>query len=119
MRRVLGQSQGWIDQHFLRPEPPLPEPNGDPLVEFRCQHIMRWENEVATEAREYSTGPGSAAFLRWALNIRRQCAALRLVLARYRQARDAAAPGMSLLREQLRDLATAFNDKHDWRDDWD
>jgi hypothetical protein len=119
VRRVLGQSQGWIDQHSIRPEPPLPSPNGDPLVAFLGHHVTRWESEVATEAREYRTGPGSAAFLRWALNIRRLCAALRLVLARYGEARDADAPEVSLLREQLRDLAAAFNDKHDWRDDWD
>ncbi|TDO58243.1 hypothetical protein EV651_110279 [Kribbella sp. VKM Ac-2571] len=74
--------------------------------------------EVATEAREYSKGPGSAAFLRWALNIHRQCAALRLVLVGYDEARDAGAPEAPVLREQLCDLATAFKDKHYWRDAW-
>ena len=118
MRRVLGQPQGWIDEHFARPGPPLPTPNGDPLVAFLCRHVARWESEVATEAREYGKGPGAAAFLRWALSIRRQCAALRLVLARYGEARDMDAPEVPLMREHLRDLATAFNDKHDWRDDW-
>jgi hypothetical protein len=118
VRRILGQSQGWIDQNFTRPAPDLPNANSDRLVQFLNHHIARWESEVATEAREYSKGPGGAAFLRWALNIRRQCAALRLVLARYGESRGADAPEAPLLREQLGDLATAFNNDPDWRDDW-
>ncbi|WP_134006257.1 hypothetical protein [Kribbella sp. VKM Ac-2566] len=119
VRRVLGQPQSWIDQNFTRPRPDLPKANGDRLLEFLCLHIIRWESEVATEAREYSRGPGGAAFLRWAINIRRQCDALRLVLARYGEARDTDAPEAPLLREQLRDLATAFNNDPDWREHWD
>jgi hypothetical protein len=118
VRRVLGQPQGWIDQNFTRPTLPLPNANGDRLVQFLNHHVARWESEVATEAREYSKGPGGAAFLRWALNIRRHCAAPRLVLARYGEARDANAPDLSLLREQLCELATAFNNDPDWNDDW-
>lgn len=119
VRRVLGQPQSWIDQNFTRPGPPLPRANGDRLLEFLNHHVMDWEGEVATEAREYRDRPGGAAFLRWALNIRRQCAALRRVLARYGEARDANSPDVPLLREQLRDLATAWNNDPDWRDDWD
>ncbi|TCC35084.1 hypothetical protein [Kribbella sindirgiensis] len=119
VRRVLRQPQSWIDQNFTQPTPRLPRANGDRLLEFLNHHVMRWESEVATEAREYSKGPGGAAFLRWAHNIRRQCAALRLVLARYGEARDADAPEAPWLREQLVNLATAFNNDPDWRADWD
>jgi hypothetical protein len=119
VRRVLGQPQGWIDQNFTRPGPSLPHADGDRLVDFFIRHTTRWESEVAIEAREYRDLPGGAAFLRWALNIRRQCAALRLVLARYAEAREAGASEVALLRGQLRDLATAWNNDPDWRDDWD
>ncbi|MFC6156125.1 hypothetical protein [Kribbella jiaozuonensis] len=119
VRRVLGQPQSWIDQHFARPAPDLPDSGGDPLVDFLSYQIRRWESEVATESREYSQGPGGAAFLRWALNIRRQCNALRLVLAQYAEARAADAPETLVLREQLDHLATAFNSHPDWRATWD
>ena len=116
---MLGRPQGWLDQHFTRPEPPLPDADGDRLVEFLNSHVVKWESQVAIEAREYRDGPGGAAFLRWAHDIRRQCAALRLVLARYGEAGDQASPELPLLREQLRDLATAWNNDPDWRDNWD
>lgn len=119
VRRVLGQPQSWIDQNFTRPTPDLPKANGDRLLEFLNHHVMGWESEVATEAREYSKGPGGAAFLRWAHNIRRQCAALRLVLARYGEARDTNAPEVEQLRKVLGDLATAFNNDPDWQGEWD
>jgi hypothetical protein len=118
VQRVLGQPQSWIDQHFTRPEPPLPDANGDPLIAFVNHYVATWENQVATEAREYSTGPHGAAFLRWAHDIRRQCAALRRVLARYGEARDTGSPQVPLMREQIRDLATAWNNVRDWPDDW-
>lgn len=119
MRRVLGQPQGWIDQNFTRPQPTLPSADGDKLVDFLNRHIIQWENQVATEAREYSDGPGGAAFLRWAHDIRRHCAALRLVLARHGAAREAGSPEARTMRTQLRDLAMAWNNDPDWRDDWD
>jgi hypothetical protein len=49
VRRVVGQPQGWLDQHFTRPEPPLPNADGDRLVEFLNRHVIRWESQVASE----------------------------------------------------------------------
>lgn len=119
VRRVLGEPQSWIDQHFARPEPRLPRANGDGLIEFLNHHVTKWEGQVATEAREYHDGGRGAAFLRWALDIRRQCAAIRRILARYGAARDAGSPEAGLIREHLRDLATAWSNDPDWReDDW-
>jgi hypothetical protein len=69
---VLGQPQAWLDQQSTRPEPPLPNADGDRLVEFLNRHVTKWESQVATEAREYRDGRGGAAFLRWAHDIRRQ-----------------------------------------------
>jgi hypothetical protein len=117
--RALGQPQAWIDQHFRRQEPSLPDANGDKLIEFMNYNISKWESQVATEAREYHNGQHGAAILRWAHDIRRQCAAIRLVLANYAKGRDQGALHEAQLRQQIRELATAWNNDPDWRHDWD
>lgn len=121
MRRVLGdrQPQGWIDMHFSRPEPDLPTVQGDKLFSFVAHHLGGWESQVAIEAREYQDGPHAAAILRWALDIRRQCAAMRLVLVQYAEARDKGAHELPSLRRTLDALATTWRTAHDWRESWD
>ncbi|WP_166665747.1 hypothetical protein [Kribbella caucasensis] len=63
---------------------------------------------MAIEANEYHSKPLGPAFVRYARDIRAQCCAIRLVLARYAEARDADAPEAAVLREVLADLATRF-----------
>ncbi|MBB5979874.1 hypothetical protein [Kribbella solani] len=119
VQRVLGQPQSWIELNFATPEPPLPTPLGDPLLEFLCSQVSGWERQVETEANEYHRQPLGAALVRYAQDIRAQLAAIRLVLARYGEARDAGAAEAPVLRAVLVDLATAYRHRHpDWRAEW-
>lgn len=118
-RRVLGAPQSWIDNTFAKPEPPLPNRKGDDLLDFVCTHLAHWESQVATEAQEYHdreiTGE---ALVRYAYDIRRQCAAIRRILVRYAEARDEQAPELAELREVIDDLARAWVNQPTWREDW-
>lgn len=118
-RRILGQPQSWIDQHFPPQHPPLPQARGDQLLSFAIHQVANWENQVTVEAREYRTGTHGAAFIRWATDIRRHCSAVRRVLARYAHARDTESPELPCLRETIRDLVTSWDRHPDWRENWD
>jgi hypothetical protein len=119
VRRVLGQPQSWVELNFRKQEPPLPDPLGDPLLRFLCSQLHSWEDQVVVEANEYHRQPLGAALVRYAQDIRHQLAAIRLVLVRYAEARDADAPEAPALRAVLDDLATAYQHRHpDWREDW-
>lgn len=120
VRRVLGEEKSWIAQHFDRPAPPLPDRNGDPLLDFVCLRLLERENQVVTEAREYHDidVPGAVVH-RYALDVRRQCAALRRVLVRYAEARDSNHPDLPWLREIIQDLSFAWSNDPRWRERWD
>lgn len=117
VRRVLGQPQAWIDQNFTRPQPALPAVD-DELYRFVASQVTSWESQVAIEAREYQAGTNAAAVLRWAHDIRRQCAAVQRILVRYAETTQAATSEQPQLRGVLADLATSFTDHPDWRGDW-
>ncbi|WP_350279322.1 hypothetical protein [Kribbella sp. HUAS MG21] len=117
-QRVLGQPRSWVEQTFPKPTPALPDAAGDTLLGFVCSQVRQWETQVATEAAEYRNQVLGAAMVRYALDIRRQCAALRRILARYGDARDAGEPEAVRMREFIADVATAWSAHPDWRDDW-
>ncbi|MEV8373025.1 hypothetical protein AB0P21_09825 [Kribbella sp. NPDC056861] len=121
VRRVLGdrQPQGWIDLHFSRPAPALPDIRGDALFSFVAHQLTGRENQVAIESREYQDGAHGAAFLRWALDMRRQCDAIRHILVRYGEAHDSDSPDLSCLRQTLKDLAGSWSNEYGWRESWD
>lgn len=121
VRRVLGQTahKSWIAQNFPTPHPDIPHLSGDPLYSFLVHEITSWETRVAVEAREYQAGSNAAAILRWAQDIRRQCAAVRRVLVRYAEAKQTNGPQLPGIRAVLADLATSFSRHPDWREDWD
>jgi hypothetical protein len=115
---VLGQPASWIEQTFPKPTTALPDAAGDRLLGFVCSQVRQWETQVATEAAEYRNHALGAAMVRYALDIRRQCAALRRILARYGDARDAGLAEAVWMRECIKDIATAWSAHPDWRDDW-
>lgn len=120
VRRVLSdrQPQGWIAQNFPAPQPPIPRVDDDRLYAFVSGRLTTWENQVAIEAREYHLGSNGAAVLRWAHDIHLHCAAVRRILVRYAEAREANSPELPLLRGVLADIATSFSRHPDWREDW-
>lgn len=119
-RRVLGVPQSWIDQNFARPEPPLPDRNGDKLLDFVCLHLRDWEHQVAVEAQEYhDRDVNGQALVRYAHDIRRQCAAIRRILARYGEVRDTDSPEAAELRRVIMDLATTWSNDVRYPQDWD
>lgn len=118
VRRVLGQPKSWIDQTFPKPAPQLPNARGDALLGFVCDRVRQWEAQVATEAAEYRNQPLGAAMVRYALDIRRLCAALRLVLAQYGEIRDADPAASIAIRRNIQELGTAWRNHPDWRDEW-
>ena len=118
MRRVLGEPKSWIEHTFHRQQPDLPDALGDPLVGFLCARVTGWEGQVVTEANEYRNGANGAVIVRYARDIRAQCAAVRRVLVRYAEARDADAPEAEALRGVIADLSFAFSNHPDWREDW-
>ncbi|MEV0285582.1 hypothetical protein AB0H36_15835 [Kribbella sp. NPDC050820] len=117
-RRVLGQAKPWTEQTFPKPRPPLPDPRGDALLEFVCARVREWETQAATEAAEYRNQPLGPAMVRYALDIRRLCAAIRLILARYDEMRDASPSAPPEIRRTIQELSTAWRNHPDWRDEW-
>jgi hypothetical protein len=107
-----------MDQTFSRPAPALPAARGDALLRFACDRIREWESQVATEAAEYRDRPLGAAMVRYAIDIRRLCSAVRLVLADYGETRDTDPAAAAVIRRSTRDLAMAWRNHPDWRDEW-
>ncbi|MET9313096.1 hypothetical protein ABZX12_14830 [Kribbella sp. NPDC003505] len=118
VRRVLGQPKSWIDQTFAKPAPPLPDVRGDALLGFVCDRVRQWESQVENEAAEYHDRPLGPAMVRYALDIRRLCTALRLVLAQYGEMRDADPGASRVIRRTVQELSTAWRNHPDWRDEW-
>jgi hypothetical protein len=117
-RRVLGTPQSWIDMHFAKPAPPLPEQHGDPLLRFVCQHLREWEQQVVIEAQEYRHRDLGPAMVRYAHDIRRQCAAIRLILHRYGQISSEDGPEAHELRRVIKDLASTWSNDVRYPDEW-
>lgn len=117
-RRVLGTPQSWIDQNFARPEPPLPDRHDDPLLDFVCLHLRDWENQVAIEAQEYHDEQHGQVIVRYAKDIRRQCAAIRRILDRYGEVRMEECPEADELRRVIKDLASTWSNDVRYPDEW-
>lgn len=117
VRRVLGQPHSWIDLTFAEPEPRLPDARGDALLGFVCDRVRQWESQVATEAAEYRDQPLGPAMVRYALDIRRLCAALRLILAQCDELRDTDPSALPSVRRTIQELSTAWTNHPDWRDE--
>lgn len=118
VRRVLGQPKSWIDQTFSKPTPALPDARGDALLGFVCDRVRQWESQVETEAVEYRDRPLGPAMVRYALDIRRLCAAIRLVLAQYGETRDTDPTAAPVIRRTIQELSTTWRNHPDWRDEW-
>ncbi|WP_132190140.1 MULTISPECIES: hypothetical protein [Kribbella] len=118
VRRALGQPKSWIEQTFPKPWPPLPPARGDAQLGFVCARVSQWETQVATEAAEYRSQPLGAAMVRYARDIRQQCAAIRSVLARYGEMRDADSPDLAAVRWIIQALSIAWRNHPDWREEW-
>lgn len=119
VRRVLGAPKSWIEATFGKPEPPIPDRRGDPLLGFVAGQVTRWESQVVREAEEYRGRKIDGVVVqRYAFDILRQTAAVRRVLVRYAKAVDAGAPEAAALRGVLADLSFAGSTHPDWREDW-
>lgn len=118
VRRVLKQEQSWIELTFHPPQPEFPDDRGDRLLRFLFHQVSSWEGQVAIEANEYRDRPLGPALTRYAQDIRKQCSAVRRVIARYAAARDSGAPEADALRDVLADLATRYSGHPDWRETW-
>jgi len=118
VRRVLGRPKSWIDQTFAKPAPQLPDAGGDALLGFVCDRVRQWESQVVTEAAEYRDQPLGPAMVRYALDICRLCAPLRLILAQYAEMRDGDPAASPALRRTIQELSTAWRNHPDWRDEW-